>query len=116
MTVTTMSERIVYGVEPDGLKRNLFYFLSLTQGGNLLAIYEDLKGNLTAKTFYKTKKAVSQRVLSLMKSEHLTSVTDGACLSDAKLPKFFEYPKMRERRIRSVSITWVWDWRKQLPE
>lgn len=40
-----------------------------------------------------TKKAVSQRVLSLMKSEHLTSVTDGASLSGAKLPKFFEYPK-----------------------
>ena len=89
-------ERIVYGVEPDGLKRNLFYFLSSTNGGtyNLLEIYGDRKGNLTAKTFYKTKKAVSQRVLSLLKSEHLTSVTDGASLSDdAKLPKFFEYPK-----------------------
>ena len=97
-------ERIVYGVEPDGLKRNLFYFLSSTQGGtyNLLEIYGDRKGNLTAKTFYKTKKAVSQRVLSLMKSEHLTSVTDGASLSDAKLPKFFEYPKTEgeEDKIR----------------
>ena len=89
-------ERVVYGKEPDGLKRNLFYFLSSTEGGtyNLLEIYGDRKGNLTAKTFYKTKKAVSQRVLSLMKSEHLTSVTDGASLLDgAKLPKFFEYPK-----------------------
>lgn len=39
----------------------------------------------------KSKEGVSQRVLSLMKSEHLTSLTDGATLSDgAKLPKFFE--------------------------
>ena len=89
-------ERVIFGKEPDGLKRNLFYFLSSAQGGtyNLLEIYGDRKGNLTAKTFYKTRKGVSQRVLSLMKSEHLTSVTDGATLSgDAKLPKFFEYPK-----------------------
>ncbi len=89
-------ERVIFGKEPDGLKRNLFYFLSSAQEGtyNLLEIYGDRKGNLTAKTFYKTRKGVSQRVLSLMKSEHLTSVTDGATLSgDAKLPKFFEYPK-----------------------
>ena len=103
--VISNPERIVYGVEPDGLKRNLFYFLSSTQGGsyNLLEIYGDRKGNLTAKTFYKTKKAVSQRVLSLLKSEHLTSVTDGASLSDdAKLPKFFEYSKSEgeEDKIR----------------
>lgn len=61
---------------------------------NLLEIYGDRKGNLTTKTFYKTKKAVSQRVLSLKESEHLTSVTDGASLLDvAKLPQFFEYPQ-----------------------
>ena len=88
--------KVVYGKEPDGQKRNLFYFLSSAKEGtyNMLEIYGDRKGNFTAKTFYKTKKTVSQRVLSLMKSEHLTSVTDGASLLDgAKLPKFFEYPK-----------------------
>lgn len=53
-----------------------------------------LDESVDTKTFYKTRKAVSQRVLSLKKSEHLTSVTDGASLSDGtKLPKFFEYPK-----------------------
>ncbi len=90
--------RVIFGIEPDGLKRKLFYFLAPADEGtyNLLEIYGDRKGNLTAKTFYKTKKAVSQRVLSLMKSEHLTSVTDGASLSDAKLPKFFEYPKSED--------------------
>lgn len=92
--VVSHPERVVLGKEPDGLKRNMFYFLSPATDGtyNLLEIYGDRKGNLTTKTFYKTRKAVSQRVLSLLKSEHLTSVTDGASLSDgAKLPKFFEY-------------------------
>lgn len=93
--VISHPERVIFGIEPDGLKRKMFYFLSSADAGtyNLLEIYSNRKGNLTTKTFYKTKKAVSQRVLSLMKSEHLTSVTDGASLSDvAKLPKFFEYP------------------------
>lgn len=42
-------------------------------------------------TALKTKEGVSQRAVSLMKSPHLTSVTDGATLLDgAKLPTFFE--------------------------
>ena len=92
-SVVSNPERVIFGKEPDGLKRNLFYFLAPAKEGayNLLEIYGDRKGNLTAKTYYKTRKGVSQRALSLMKSEHLTSVTDGATLSDgAKLPKFFE--------------------------
>ncbi|WP_290045081.1 LPD38 domain-containing protein [uncultured Muribaculum sp.] len=93
--VLAKPERVLYGEEPDGLRRKMFYFLSSAPdlgAYNLLEIHGDRKGNLTAKTFYKTKKAVSQRVLSLMKSEHLTSVTDGASLSDANLPNFFELP------------------------
>lgn len=93
--VLAKPERVLYGEEPDGLRRKMFYFLSSAPdlgAYNLLEIQGDRKGNLTAKTFYKTKKAVSQRVLSLMKSEHLTSVTDGASLSDANLPNFFELP------------------------
>lgn len=109
--VVSAPERIIFGVEPDGMKRNLFYFLAPAKEGayNLLEIYGDRKGNLTAKTFYKTRKGVSQRVLSLMKSEHLTSVTDGATLSDgAKLPKFFENPTIAgeespDYRFREVS-------------
>lgn len=93
--VVSNPERVIFGKEPDGLKRNLFYFLAPAKEGayNLREIYGDRKGNLTAKTFYKTRKGVSQRALSLLKSEHLTSVTDGATLSDgAKLPKFFDTP------------------------
>ena len=97
--VVAHPERVIFGKEPYGLKRNLFYFLAPAKEGtyNLLEIYGDRKGNLTAKTFYKTRKGVSQRVLSLIKSEHLTSVTDGATLSDsAKLPKFFDNPTIVE--------------------
>lgn len=93
--VVSNPERVIFGEEPDGLKRKLFYFLAPAKEGayNLLEIYGDRKGNLTAKTYYKTRKGVSQRALSLMKSEHLTSVTDGATLSDgAKLPKIFDTP------------------------
>ena len=79
--------------ESDEQGRKFFYFLSTTEGGayNLLEVYADRKGNLTSKTFYKTKKTVPQRVLSLKKSEHLTSVTDGASLlSGAKIQLLFE--------------------------
>lgn len=57
--VVANPERIIFGKEPDGLKRNLFYFLAPAKEGtyNLLEIYGDRKGNLTAKTFYKTKRA-----------------------------------------------------------
>lgn len=97
--VISNPERVIFGKEPDGLKRNLFFFLAPADEGayNLLEIYGDRKGNLTAKTYYKTRKGVSQRALSLKKSEHLTSVTDGATLSDgAKLPKFFDNPTIAE--------------------
>lgn len=113
--VVSSPERVIFGKEPDGLKRNLFYFLAPAQEGayNLLEIYGDRKGNLTAKTFYKTRKGVSQRVLSLMKSEHLTSVTDGATLSDgAKLPKFFDNSisghEMIEYRFRDSETGDIW--------
>lgn len=63
---------------------------------------------------YKTRKGVSQRVLSLMKSEHLTSVTDVATLSDgAKLPKFFDNPTITEEeslnfRFRDGETSDIW--------
>lgn len=48
------------------------------------------KGNLSSKTYYKTKKGVSQRVINLNDSLHSTSLTDGATLSDAKVPQIYE--------------------------
>ncbi|MBD5201804.1 MAG: hypothetical protein HDS81_00600 [Bacteroidales bacterium] len=62
----------------------------------------------------KVRKGVSQRDLSLLKSEHLTSVTDGATLSDfAKLPKFFDNPAITEEesfeyRFRDGETSDIW--------
>ena len=89
-------ERIIYGVEKDNLQRGMFFFLKGAEDGsyNLMEVYSDRKGNLTSKSFFKNKEGVSQRAMLLNESSTLTSVTDGATLSDgAKLPKFFEYPK-----------------------
>ena len=89
-------DRIVYGKETVGNQRSMFFFLKETEDGsyNLMEVYSDRKGNLTAKSFFKSKEGVSQRAMLLNESSTLTSVTDGATLlSDANLPKFFEYPK-----------------------
>lgn len=91
--IITNPDKVVYAREKDGQKRNMFFFLKGTADGsyNLMEIYSDSKGNLTAKSFFKSKEGVSQRAMLLHESSTLTSVTDGATLSDdAKLPKFFE--------------------------
>lgn len=62
-----------------------------------MEVYSDRKGNLTAKSYFKSKEGVSQRAMLLNESSTLTSVTDGATLSDsAKLPKFFESATISE--------------------
>lgn len=93
-------DKVLFGTEKEGDNRKMFFFLKSDDAAgayNLLEIYANAWGNLTSKSFYRTKKSVSQRVLSLMKSEHLTSVTDGPTLnSSAKLPKFFDNPTIAE--------------------
>ncbi len=81
--VVSFPDRIIYAKESAGEKRKMFFFLKEADNGvyNLLEIYADKKGNLTAKTFYKTKEGVSQRVITLSKSLHTTSETDGATLN-----------------------------------
>lgn len=91
--VISFPDRIIYAKENVGEKRKMFFFLKEAENGtyNLLEIYADKKGNLTAKTFYKTKEGVSQRAMTLSKSLHTTSETDGATLNDdAKIPQMFE--------------------------
>lgn len=93
--IVSSPDRIVFGKETSGNQRNMFFFLKEANDGsyNLMEVYSDKKGNLTAKSFFKSKEGVSQRAMLLNESSTLTSVTDGATLSDgAKLPKFFEYP------------------------
>lgn len=90
--VISSPDRIIYSKESVREKRKMFFFLKEAENGtyNLLEIYADKKGNLTAKTFYKTKEGVSQRTMSLSKSLHTTSKTDGTTLSGAKIPQMFE--------------------------
>ena len=88
--VVAFPTKIVYGIGENG--RKSFFFLMDTPGGayNLLEIYADKRGNLSSKTYYKTKKGVSQRVMNILNSLHSTSVADGATLSNAKVSQMFE--------------------------
>ncbi len=101
--IITEPDRVVFGKESGGNGRNMFFFLRGIGNGsyNLMEIYSDRKGNLTAKSFFKSKEGVSQRAMLLNESSTLTSITDGATLSDsAKLPKFFEYPTTEGEEMR----------------
>lgn len=97
--IITNPDRVIFGKEKSGNQRNMFFFLKESDNGsyNLMEVYSDRKGNLTAKSFFKSKEGVSQRAMLLNESSTLTSVTDGATLSDgAKLPKFFDIPTIEE--------------------
>jgi N12 class adenine-specific DNA methylase len=92
-------DRVIYSVEVGQQERKMFSFLKEAEQGtyNLLEIYSDRKGNLTAKSFYKSKEGVSQRVISLTRTLHSTSETDGATLNDvAKIPQMFETASVEE--------------------
>ena len=94
--VISFPTAIMYGKEKNS-GRNLFYFLMDTGVGtyNLLEVYSDRKGNLSTKTYYKTKKDAAQRVMELKSSLLPTSETySGAILSDTKVPQIFELPKV----------------------
>ena len=104
--VVSFPDRIIYAKENAGEKRKMFFFLKEADNGayNLLEIYADKKGNLTAKTFYKTKEGVSQRAITLSKSLHTTSETAGATLNDgAKIPQMFETTSVEDNYSRSGS-------------
>lgn len=101
--VISFPDRIIPVKENAGEKRKMFFFLKGTNSGtyNLLEIYADKKGNLTAKTFYKTKEGVSQRAITLSKSLHTTSETDGATLNDdANIPQIFEVLNIEDNYTR----------------
>lgn len=89
-------DRVIYGINKK-TGNKVFLFLSGNPNGtyNLAEIYTDRRGNLTAKSFYNTKKTVSQRVNELLTSSpHLTSATEGASSSSsAKVPTLFQIHK-----------------------
>lgn len=86
-------DKIIFFKEGEGSNRNMFYFFKEAEDGtyNLMEIYSDRKGNLTAKTFYKTRKGSKQRVIDIEKSLLLTSEASLVHpLSGAKIPQMFE--------------------------
>lgn len=67
-------------------------------GREAVEVYSDRKGNLSTKTYYKTKKDAAQRVMKLKSSLLPTSETySGAILSETKIPQIFELPKIEAR-------------------
>ena len=86
-------ESILFGTDSK-TGRNMFFFFKKNENGtyNLAEVYGDRKGNLTAKSFYNTKKEATQRVMEIEQSLLPTSVTySGATPSSgAKIPKLFE--------------------------
>lgn len=83
---------IYYGYTEKGHR---FTFLLEDGAGayNLAEIYTSKKGNITTKTLYKTKKGVSQRVISLIDTQHFTSKTTEATLFDTNIPILFDLQK-----------------------
>lgn len=95
-------DKVIFSVEEGAQERKMFSFLKEAEEGsyNLLEIYSDKKGNLTAKSFYKSKEGVSQRAISLTRTLHSTSETDGATLNtDAKIPQMFEISDMENENL-----------------
>ena len=72
----------------------------------MLDIHADKKGNLSSKTYYKTKKGVSQRVININNSLHSTSLTYGATLSDTKMAQMFENTNIESKNTpHSYEVT-----------
>ena len=96
---------ILYGVDKkDG--RKLFFFMKDAGNGlyNLTEVCSTKKGNLTAKSFFKSKKkGISQRVMEIKASLLPTSVTySGESLSsDAKIPTLFETNEISSENVEN---------------
>ena len=101
----TSPDKVVFGTDKeDG--RKLFFFIKQAADGtyNLTEVYADRRGNLTAKSFFKSKKSIAQRADELLNSPKLkTSETGGeSSFSSAKIPQIFEPAKnnsVREMRV-----------------
>lgn len=106
--VLNQPDGILYGVDKkDG--RKLFFFLKDAGNGlyNLTEVCSTKKGNLTAKSFFKSKKkGISQRVMEIKDSLLPTSVTySGEFLSsDAKIPTLFEINEDYSKNVADEGI------------
>ena len=106
--VLNQPDGILYGIDKnDG--RKLFFFLRDAGNGlyNLTEVCSTKKGNLTAKSFFKSKKkGISQRVMEIKDSLLPTSVTySGEFLSsDAKIPTLFEINEGYSKNVADEGI------------
>lgn len=106
--VLNQPDGILYGVDKkDG--RKLFFFLKDAGNGlyNLTEVCSTKKGNLTAKSFFKSKKkGISQRVMEIKDSLLPTSVTySGEFLSsEAKIPTLFEINESSSENVADEGI------------
>lgn len=104
--VISNPDAIVYGTDKEGKK--LFFFLQAHGDGtyNLAEVYGDKRGNLTAKSFYNTKKkGISQRVNEIKTSLHTTSETSGEFLSSAaKIPTMFDIGESSSESVSDTDI------------
>lgn len=106
--VLNQPDGILYGVDKkDG--RKLFFFLKDAGNGlyNLTEVCSTKKGNLNAKSFFKSKKkGISQRVMEIKDSLLPTSVTySGEFLSsDAKIPTLFEINEGYSKNVADKGI------------
>ena len=104
--VLSNPDGIVYGVDKnDG--RKLFFFLKQKFPGlyNLAEVCSTKKGNLTAKSYYITKKGINQRVMEIKSTLLPTSVTySGESLSDTKIPLLFENTVKKDENLSKDAI------------
>ena len=106
--VLNQPDGILYGVDKKD-ERKLFFFLKDAGNGlyNLTEVCSTKKGNLTAKSFFKSKKkGISQRVMEIKDSLLPTSVTySGEFLSsDAKIPTLFEINEDYSKNVADEGI------------
>ena len=106
--VINQPDGILYGIDKkDG--RKLFFFLKDAGNGlyNLTEVCSTKNGNITAKSFFKTKKkGINQRVMEITDSLLPTSVTySGEFLSSgAKLPNLFDIQKDLDENVEEDDI------------
>ena len=102
---------------------NKFAFLKVSDAGtyNLLEVYSTRNGNLTAKTFFNTKKGISQRVMELDKTLLPTSETYfGESPLATKVPNLFESTKSFDAKTIRIATGWErgadGKWRYETPD
>ncbi|HOD26224.1 MAG TPA: hypothetical protein PKO00_02435 [Bacteroidales bacterium] len=119
--VILFPEKIV-SFNEDGITKFIFLAESPQVGAyNLVEVYGDKRGNLSAKSLYNTKKDVSHRAMTIIKQSRLsTSKTSGAILSETNVPNLFESTKSFDAKTIRIATGWErgadGKWRYETPD